>query len=91
MPPSNTTAINNHLHPDFSITLYHPTSKHPHPARPQYTALTAHYTKLPTHTILTITTLEAIQTADGTTLSGHELAKTIRERMATWANPFGAV
>eukprot|EP00973_Karenia_brevis_P015337 2098413-Karenia_brevis.AAC.1 len=91
MPPCNTTPINDHNNPEFTITIYSPTKKHPNPQRPPLTIITATYTKLPTHTNLNINILEAIPLADGSQIRGEDLAATIRERFVTWANPFGAV
>eukprot|EP00973_Karenia_brevis_P008065 1093180-Karenia_brevis.AAC.1 len=76
MPPCNTTNIHDHNHPDFSITMCSPTSKHPHPARPPFTAIQAHYNKLPTHTTLTINIMEALPMACGTSILGREIADT---------------
>eukprot|EP00973_Karenia_brevis_P006254 851635-Karenia_brevis.AAC.1 len=72
MPPCNTTNIHDHNYPDFSITLFAPTNKHPNPPRPPFTAITSTYTKLPTHTTLNIQVLEAMQMEDGRFIRGAE-------------------
>eukprot|EP00973_Karenia_brevis_P090272 12401744-Karenia_brevis.AAC.1 len=90
MPPCHTTPIFNIDSPDFSITLFHPTARHPHPSQPQQTALTAKYFKTPTQTILNITIHQQITINEGKIISGYALASLINERRMTLANPFGA-
>eukprot|EP00973_Karenia_brevis_P032540 4487955-Karenia_brevis.AAC.1 len=90
MPPCYTTNINSIDHPNFSITLYHPTTKHPNPPLPQYTAITAQHINLPTHHLFQITIAGALPLHAGDGLNANELKELISQRMSTWANPMGA-
>eukprot|EP00973_Karenia_brevis_P016793 2299525-Karenia_brevis.AAC.1 len=90
MPPSNTTPITDANTPHFTIQLYHPTKKHPHPPMPPYIAITSTLYHLPTTTKYIIQINQDLPLQGGQRLDAREVANTIQSRMGTWMNPTAA-